>query len=98
MTKYRLVPVEPTEEMLDAIRFRVGSIDRDEADEIYYLILSSSPDVQGEPEPDVAMLLGLLDDCLNSMRNAYPDYDHYETNAYISATAALSAYRKGGCK
>ena len=49
MTEYKLMPMEPAEEVLDAIRFRVGSIDRDEADEIYYLIMTTSPDVQRHP-------------------------------------------------
>lgn len=124
MTKYKLVPLEPTPEMLAATSWpNCAATD-------YRHMIAAAPAVQGEPvayavfaengniriwssdtihgealrqeygdqvqalyavqqpagqdsEQDVTMLLGLLDDCLNSMRNAYPDYDHYESKAYI---------------
>lgn len=79
MTDYKLMPVEPTREMLDrAMRVVTGFsgecgrfndyLDENTAREVYAAFTDNAPDVQGEPEMSVSEIIEAVANYVGSQK------------------------------
>lgn len=78
MTNYKLVPVEPTEHMLDSgqcASFR--DIETQDAVRIYEAMLAAAPAVQ-QPAPDATQLVEAASAALDEIEKAMLGIDPYE--------------------
>lgn len=86
MSKYKLVPIEPTQEMIDE-----GLTARTHPRERYKAMLAAAPTV--EQAPEVAKLVETLEQCITSMLDS-----GYHTDAVViqAARSALAVHHKQG--